>query len=70
MKHVLIITRDEVNVQILKPESLLYGSRYDYILIDEPKHRTPAAKEKFWRWIKISVRCRVKDFWEQVSFFT
>ena len=70
MKHVLIITRDEVNVEIKRPESPLYGARYDFILIDEPKHRSPAEKEKFWRWIRFSVHCRVRDFMEQVSFFT
>ena len=65
MKHILIITTDEVLVEIKKPFSPLYGARYDHILVDAPK----PTSERFNRWMRIGVFCRVKDSWRDVNYF-
>ena len=69
MRRILIITRDEVTVEIVKPERPLYGARYDFILVDVPRHETPTQKNRFWDWITGSVTCRVKDKWSQLGYF-
>lgn len=70
MKHILIVTRDEVIVEIVKPLRPLYGARYDHILIDaNPATKDVPSNRRFWDWITGTVYCRVKDSWDQVHFF-
>ena len=55
MRRILIITRDEVEVTIVKPNRPLYGSRFDHILVDPKADRKDPG---FFQWVREAVMCR------------
>ena len=57
MRRILIITRDEVEVTIVKPNRPLYGARYDHILVDPEGDRKDPG---FFQWVQEAVRCRTR----------